>query len=244
MLKPADMGACAWSAGKYFQATAVVGFEQVSKIRREAVETVRRRCPVLGDRLDDLGFVISELLANAVRHGRLTQPTRQIQQTRQTRRTQPSCLRLTVTWDESCVLVRVYDRSRRRPVVRPVDDSSESGRGLFAVQEMTGGRWGYEYDKDGAKVVWAAFPYAVGDVPVARPTWRSRIAGQHAGTRTWKSSGMRPGPVGWAVRTVWRAVTVALRSGFRRCAVGISGLVGRRTVLFRLFRHDSQMPQR
>ncbi|WP_327415372.1 ATP-binding protein [Streptomyces sp. NBC_01233] len=93
----------------------------------------------LGDLTDSAHLVVSELVTNAVEHGR-----------RET-------MRVTVTrLDRTVVQVAVVDLSRLLPSIRrrPVADLAESGRGLFIVDALCPGRWGVEPLRWG-KRVWA-----------------------------------------------------------------------------------------
>ncbi|GGW82209.1 MULTISPECIES: ATP-binding protein [Streptomyces] len=89
----------------------------------------QRMAPVHAEQIDDATLIVSELVANATRHGR------------------GGCrLRLRVT-DEQ-VIVEVCDDSPARPRLRPPAPDAESGRGLamvrclaerFDVTPVTGG---------------------------------------------------------------------------------------------------------
>lgn len=69
------------------------------------------------DQVDDATLIASELVANAVRHGRT------------------GC-RLRLQLGHGQVTVEVHDDSPGRPRVGPLDADSESGRGLAMVQEL------------------------------------------------------------------------------------------------------------
>ncbi|MCQ0023456.1 ATP-binding protein [Streptomyces somaliensis DSM 40738] len=88
---------------------------------------------------DSAQLVVTELVANAVNHGR-----------RDTIRVTASRV------DRSVVQVAVVDLSRILPalLLRPVVDLAESGRGLLIVEALCPGRWGVEPLRWG-KRVWA-----------------------------------------------------------------------------------------
>lgn len=88
--------------------------------------------------LDDAArLVASELLSNAVVHGRM------------------ASVRVTVTrLGPRSVRVAVVDRSKATPKQRMAGPEEEDGRGLALVSAVTGGRWGVEPLRWG-KRVWA-----------------------------------------------------------------------------------------
>ncbi|AVH97072.1 ATP-binding protein [Streptomyces cinereoruber] len=87
-------------------------------------------------------LVLSELLTNAVRHGRV--PGREVE-TRFIRL--PGGLR-----------VEVHDASERRPAMAlPAEEGAEGGRGLPLVDTLAA-RWGVEDRSGPGKLVWAELP--------------------------------------------------------------------------------------
>ncbi|MFF3755339.1 ATP-binding protein [Streptomyces sp. NPDC002018] len=90
---------------------------------------------------DSASLVVSELLANAARHGRVS-PGREIE-TRYLPRL-------------GAVRIEVYDSSPCRPVLRGLDPDALDGRGLILVAALAD-EWGVGVRDDGApgKVVWA-----------------------------------------------------------------------------------------
>jgi len=93
----------------------------------------------LGGLGDSAALVLSELMTNAVRHGRV--PGRGIG-TRFVR--QGSCLR-----------IEVHDSGDAKPELQSPADDSEHGRGLALVDAITGSRWGVVARPGPGKVVWA-----------------------------------------------------------------------------------------
>ncbi|MEU9207814.1 ATP-binding protein [Streptomyces sp. NPDC048415] len=69
------------------------------------------------DQVDDATLIASELVANAIRHGRT------------------GC-RLRLQLGHGHLTVEVHDDSPGRPRVGPLDTDSESGRGLAMVQQL------------------------------------------------------------------------------------------------------------
>ncbi|WNI17038.1 ATP-binding protein [Actinacidiphila sp. ITFR-21] len=90
---------------------------------------------------DDAALVLSELMTNAHRHGRLTD-----------HEIGTSFLRA-----DQGVILEVHDARPERPAVNTaLDPTAEHGRGLTIVDAVTDGCWGVT-DRDGpGKVVWAA----------------------------------------------------------------------------------------
>jgi anti-sigma regulatory factor (Ser/Thr protein kinase) len=95
-------------------------------------------------RCDDITLVVSELLANAVRHT-FPQPGGW-----------PVRLGLLQDGQGSAVLCAVADPSPAAPEPRPAGDLAETGRGLHVVEELSD-RWGYTTPGHRGKVVWATF---------------------------------------------------------------------------------------
>jgi hypothetical protein len=92
------------------------------------------------DCADDVAAVLSELLTNALRHGRPQAA---------------GSIRLGLLHPGPCVLCAVADPSNQVPVPREPDWDAETGRGLQVVASLSH-RWGYcpAPDQRG-KVVWA-----------------------------------------------------------------------------------------
>jgi anti-sigma regulatory factor (Ser/Thr protein kinase) len=108
------------------------------------------------DRANDVAAVVSELLANAVRHA-LPQAGKDAA---------PWPIRLGLLHAGSYVVCAVADPGAGIPVLSEPDYLEESGRGLLVVASLSD-QWGYcpapEGQKRGAddgKVVWAAFAAA------------------------------------------------------------------------------------
>jgi serine/threonine-protein kinase RsbW len=96
---------------------------------------------------DDAGTIVTELAANAVtamlaeaRAGRLDRDI--------------PVIMMTLAWISNGVRIEVWDRSPDEPQINSPDWESESGRGLFLVDQLTAGRWGYRR-KGQSKCVWA-----------------------------------------------------------------------------------------
>ncbi|WP_165978552.1 ATP-binding protein [Actinomadura darangshiensis] len=82
--------------------------------------------------------VVSELATNAIRHG--------------SREGDPVVVRA-YRREDGVAVVETWDRSDTPPVVRPVDHTAESGRGLLLMEALVL-RWGTRRLSEGGKVVW------------------------------------------------------------------------------------------
>lgn len=91
----------------------------------------------LGDALEDVQLVVSELVTNAVRHGR-----------------PPVALELET--DGAAVVVAVCDGSPAPPQAREADEAAEGGRGMLLVDLLADGH-GVRAQPPG-KTVWARVP--------------------------------------------------------------------------------------
>lgn len=123
----------------------------ISPSRTFALRTMERWGE--GRRADDVAGVVSELLANAVRHG--------LPRARQAgTRVGPWPIRLGLLHGGPYVIAAVADPSHEPPELRQPDWLAESGRGLLVVSSLSD-QWGYCLAPAGlGKVVWAAFAAA------------------------------------------------------------------------------------
>lgn len=123
----------------------------------EAVPAVRRAVRArlvewgLGDLVDPVSLVVSELATNAVLHARGT-------------------LRVTLRRDGDGARLEVGDDSPRLPQQRQRSALSGTGRGLALVAELAQG-WGVQPAADGGKVVWAVFGRQGSDAGGQRKDW-------------------------------------------------------------------------
>ncbi len=106
---------------------------------------------MLTDRCEDIVIVVSEMLTNALRHGR---PRRADTGRGGARRRAP--IRLGLYNPGPWVLCAVADPSRAVPVPRSHSSLDETGRGLQIVSALSDG-WGYTTPDETGKVVWAMF---------------------------------------------------------------------------------------
>ena len=167
-------------AGYARVATRTLSLEHVSvrRARDFTLATLRRwGLAPLGD---DMSIVVSELLTNALRHGRHDR------ETGTGRRTGGWPIRLGLLCRDDCVLCAVADPSPQPPVMREPDYLAETGRGLHVVASLSE-NWGCcTVPRQDGKVVWALFV----------PEWR----GEPAGIPAPEVLGNVAGPVGSTVR--------------------------------------------
>lgn len=127
--------------------TPVRDLSSVATARGFARSTLQRWG--IASRCDDITLVISELLANALRHS-LPRPGGW-----------PVRFGLLQSWPGSDVLCAVADPGPALPVPGPSGLLAECGRGLHVVEEFSD-RWGCTTPSDNGKVVWATFDIASG----------------------------------------------------------------------------------
>jgi anti-sigma regulatory factor (Ser/Thr protein kinase) len=106
---------------------------------------VLERWHLLGH-LDSVLVVVSELVTNAVRHGRAP-------------------IALSLQRGQRSVRVEVQDSSPHAPTAREVDDDAECGRGLLIVRSLSSAT-GVDYLGDDGKVTWADIDNAVDNTVV------------------------------------------------------------------------------
>lgn len=87
--------------------------------------------------VDDVRLVVSELVTNALQHGRMPYS-------------------LTLTRQGHAVVVRVHDGSPALPQLLSTDGSAHRGRGLMIVDRLSAS-WGVDVAGDRTKAVWARF---------------------------------------------------------------------------------------
>lgn len=154
---PGLPGAALSACGRRCHISLAPAPESTKAARDFTITALRGWCldPLISDTL----LVVSELVANAVRHGTTSaeiraggRPVGLIWQC------QPSSLICTVT-----------DHSARPPVLTPAALDAESGRGLQVVQALTTA-WGWTMLSTREKAVWAAFQLPGPNTLAARPT--------------------------------------------------------------------------
>lgn len=113
----------------------------VASVRHAVREALRT--PDLSELADTVVLVASELMGNALRHGKTTEIP----------------VRLTI--DGSDVVLEVADDSDVEPSVEAAGAEDEDGRGLLLVAALAD-EWGSEPRDGGGKSVWARFAAEVG----------------------------------------------------------------------------------
>jgi anti-sigma regulatory factor (Ser/Thr protein kinase) len=94
---------------------------------------------------EDAAVIVSELVTNAVRHGRPLGA--------------PAEVRLTLARHDGLLVCIVADARAGEPSMRDSDDACENGRGLFVVEALSR-VWGWTPLPDMGKAVWAALAIA------------------------------------------------------------------------------------
>ena len=94
---------------------------------------------------DDAATVVTEIASNAVHHVTLA--------SRPPGADTPVIV-LVLGWYLRGVRIEVWDQAPGTPRMREPDFETEHGRGLYLVDQITRGRWGYHLS-DGSKCVWA-----------------------------------------------------------------------------------------
>lgn len=113
----------------------LIASPQCIRAARAAARAVCLHNGIRGERMEDVVLVTSELVGNAIRHGR-------------------SPLAYDVAMDGNAVRVVVQDAAPRPPGhVSPAQSSAEGGRGLFIVAQLARD-WGWSPCSDG-KCIWA-----------------------------------------------------------------------------------------
>ncbi len=108
---------------------------EAPRLARRAVAEACEVAGVNGERCENAQLATSELVTNAVVHGRSQVVL--------------SCL---VDASSRAVRVEVGDDNSRHPQLQPPDDGALDGRGLFIV-DLLATRWGVR-DTDHGKLVW------------------------------------------------------------------------------------------
>jgi anti-sigma regulatory factor (Ser/Thr protein kinase) len=96
---------------------------------------------------DDAQVIVSELLANALRHTGIRQPGNG-------QRAWAAALGLWLLSHADGLMCVVTDPSDSAPALRPPGDTSESGRGLHMVHALSD-HWGWTRLSESGKAVWA-----------------------------------------------------------------------------------------
>ncbi|MFE2426983.1 ATP-binding protein [Streptomyces sp. NPDC059373] len=86
---------------------------------------------------DDMGLIVTELVANAIRHGA------------------PDGVSVMLALSDSAAVLEVEDNNGGRPALRQTTEDDEAGRGLILVQALAD-RWGCRPGTCGRKTVWAS----------------------------------------------------------------------------------------
>jgi hypothetical protein len=101
----------------------------------------------LDDLSDDACTVTTELAANAVNAMHAEQQAGRLGSL-------PPMMVLSLEWVAAGVQIGVWDAAAGLPAIRSPAGDTKNGRGLFVVDALTGGRWGW-FAADAGKCVWA-----------------------------------------------------------------------------------------
>jgi anti-sigma regulatory factor (Ser/Thr protein kinase) len=115
-------------------------------LSRDRLTAVLAEWGLVGEAIEPTLLVVTELLSNAVDHGR-------------------GPVRLAVAYPGEWVHVEVYDGAAEPPRLQPHDVLAARGRGLQLVEALAL-RWGWTHDPPG-KLVWAEVPTEWPTSPVA-----------------------------------------------------------------------------
>lgn len=126
--------------------------DRASAVRqaRAATAAVLRRWQCTQGCIDDAVLIVSEMVTNAIRHGR-------------------GRVRLRLRRVANLLRLEVRDASSQLPTLLPADPDAESGRGLRIVSELAS-RWGATRMPRG-KIVWAELPYRRLEAGPGRRDW-------------------------------------------------------------------------
>ncbi|WP_328913279.1 MULTISPECIES: ATP-binding protein [unclassified Streptomyces] len=133
--------------------------------RGHAEDTLRRWGIPVEAAFDAL-TVVAELVTNAVRHaGGAAEPFDPVQGQPKVR----SCS-LTMWIASSSLYIAVYDEDRSPPILRPLSDDAENGRGLRLVAGLSEGAWGFQLTADNrGKLVWSRLRLPVRHMSPVQP---------------------------------------------------------------------------
>jgi anti-sigma regulatory factor (Ser/Thr protein kinase) len=140
----ADPGPLSWTCFPRVATRRMGGdARSVQEARDFTIATVQRWGAA--ERYEDIAVVVSELVTNALRHGRPDSGS-------------PSRwpIRLGMVKPGSCVLCAVADPSTKPPVPEEQGYLAETGRGLQVIDALSD-QWGFTMPGGIGKVVWALF---------------------------------------------------------------------------------------
>ena len=107
--------------------------QTAGRARRFVTETLAR-WQIVAATMETIVLLTSEVVTNAVRHGR-------------------GAVSVLIEQRKRTVRVSVQDQHRDLPGLLPIDDDSERGRGLWLVEALAK-RWGTNHLPDDGKHVW------------------------------------------------------------------------------------------
>jgi anti-sigma regulatory factor (Ser/Thr protein kinase) len=101
----------------------------------------------LDDLVGDAEIIVSEFASNAVLATRADEAAGLLGG-------EPPVIVLVLAWPARGIRIEMWDRASGLPQMREPDWTAEGGRGLFVIDQLTGGRWGC-LKAGAAKCVWA-----------------------------------------------------------------------------------------
>jgi anti-sigma regulatory factor (Ser/Thr protein kinase) len=137
--RPIQYPAASWPLMTHLELAALPTAVPCARMHAKAV-ALEWGLPALAEKIE---LIVSELVTNSVQAVRHSHDSGLA----------TAVVRLWLSSDLDCVLIRVWDGNRWMPVRQEAGPDEESGRGLMLVEHLSS-EWG-TYRKAGGKVVWA-----------------------------------------------------------------------------------------
>jgi anti-sigma regulatory factor (Ser/Thr protein kinase) len=145
--RPIQRLASAWRLMTHLELAALPTAVPCARMHAKAV-ALEWGLPALAEKIE---LIVSELVTNSIQAAQRSHGGGHLT---------TAVVRLWLSSDLDCVLIRVWDGNRQMPVRQEAGPDEESGRGLMLVQQLCS-EWG-AYRKADGKVVWALVLCEVG----------------------------------------------------------------------------------